>query len=129
MTETTNNLILRSVTDADQEFLVRLFASTRAEELQALAWNPMQAEMFINLQYNAQQQSYRLSHPSAENNIILRDGQPAGRMLVDRSEDAIHLVDIAILPEYRNHGVGTKLISGLVDEGTKQDVPRVHSAF
>jgi len=46
----TNILSLRPATDADQEFLVGVFASTRADELQALAWNPIQAEMFINIQ-------------------------------------------------------------------------------
>jgi ribosomal protein S18 acetylase RimI-like enzyme len=129
MPETMNILTLRAATDVDKEFLVGLFASTRAEELQALAWNPMQAEMFIDIQYNAQQQSYRLAYPSAENNIILRDGRPIGRILVDRSEDAIHLVDIAILPEYRNQGVGTKFIGSLIDEATKQGRPVILSVF
>jgi ribosomal protein S18 acetylase RimI-like enzyme len=110
-------ITLRAATDADQDFLVAVFASTRADELQVLAWNPIQAEMFVTIQYNAQQQSYRFSYPAAENNIILRDGQPIGRMLVDRSEQAIHLVDIAILPEYRNLGVGAELIGGLLSEG------------
>ena len=129
MPEPTNILSLRPATDGDQEFLVGVFASTRADELQALAWNPVQAEMFINIQYNAQQQSYRLSYPDAENNIILHGGQPIGRMLIDRSEAAIHLVDIAILPEYRNHGVGTELIGGLLAEGVTSGRAVVLSVF
>jgi len=129
MPETTNILTLRPATDADQEFLVGVFASTRAEELQVLAWNPMQAEMFLNLQYNAQQQSYRLSYPAAENNIILRDGQPIGRMLIDRSAAAIRLIDIAILPDHRNHGVGSDLIGRLLDEGTTNGRAVVLSVF
>ena len=129
MPEPTNILSFRPATDADQEFLVGVFASTRADELQALAWNPVQAEMFISTQYNAQQQSYRLSYPEAENNIILRDGQPIGRMLIDRSGKAIHLIDIAILPDYRNHGVGSELIGGLLAEGTTRRCEVVLSVF
>ena len=125
----TNNLSLRPATDADQEFLVGVFASTRADELQALAWNPIQAEMFIKIQYSAQQQSYRLSYPEAENNIILQDGLPIGRMLIDRSEEAICLVDIAILPDYRNHGVGAELIGGLLAEGATGGREVVLSVF
>lgn len=89
----------------------------------------MQAEMFINIQHNAQQQGYRLSYPAAENNIILHDGQPIGRMLIDRSEEAIHLVDIAILPDYRNHGVGAELIGGLLAEGATRGREVVLSVF
>jgi ribosomal protein S18 acetylase RimI-like enzyme len=129
MPEPINILTLRPATDADQEFLVGVFASTRVDELQALAWNPIQAEMFINIQYNAQQQSYRLSYPTAENNIILHDGKPIGRMLIDRSEEAIHLVDIAILPDYRNRGVGAELIGGLLAEGAKRGREVVLSVF
>ena len=125
----TNILSLRPATDADQEFLVSVFASTRADELQALSWNPIQAETFIKIQYNAQQQSYRLSYPAAENNIILYDGQPIGRMLIDRSEELIHLVDIAILPDYRNHGVGAELIGGLLAEGATTGREVVLSVF
>jgi ribosomal protein S18 acetylase RimI-like enzyme len=129
MSEPTNILSLRSATDADHDFLVGVFASTRADELHALAWSPVQAEMFINIQYNAQQQSYRFGYPAAENNIILLDGQPIGRMLIDRSEEAIHLVDIAILPDYRNHGVGAELIGGLLVEGATTGREVVLSVF
>lgn len=124
-----SSIILRAATEADRDFLVGVFASTRADELQALAWNPIQAEMFINIQYNAQHQSYRLSYPTAENNIILHDGQPIGRMLIDRSEEAIHLVDIALLPDYRNHGVGSELVGRLLDEGASQERPVVLSVY
>ena len=129
MPEPTNILTLRPATDADEKFLVAVFASTRGDELQALAWNPIQAEMFISMQYHAQLQSYRLSYPAAQNNIILLDGQPIGRMLIDRSEEAIHLVDIAILPDYRNHGVGAELIGGLLAEGTTSGREVVLSVF
>lgn len=129
MSESTNIVTLRLATDADQEFLVGVFASTRSDELQVLAWNPIQAEMFIDIQYNAQQQSYRLSYPEAENYIILHNGQPIGRMLIDRSEEAIHLVDIALLPDYRNHGVGSELVGRLLDEGASQERPVVLSVY
>lgn len=125
----TNILSLRPATAADQEFLAGVFASTRADELQALAWNPIQAEMFIKIQHNAQQLSYSLSYPEAENNIILHDGQPIGRMLIDRSDQAIHLVDIAILPDYRNQGVGSELIGRLLAEGTTRGREVVLSVF
>jgi ribosomal protein S18 acetylase RimI-like enzyme len=116
MPEPTNTLTLRPATDADQKFLVGVFASTRADELQALAWNPAQAQAFIDMQFNAQQRSYAAGHPSAENNIIVFDDQPIGRMLVDRSGDSIHLVDIAILTDYRNRHFGSTLIQGLFTE-------------
>ncbi|HEV7395850.1 MAG TPA: N-acetyltransferase [Pyrinomonadaceae bacterium] len=129
MPETAPKITIRPATAGDHEFLVALFASTRTDELQALSWDPVQAQMFINIQYNAQQQSYRLGYPSAENNIIMSDEQPVGRMLVDRTSDVIRLVDIAILSEHRNLGLGSYVISSLLDEGIKTRRPVKLSVF
>lgn len=40
-------------------------------------------------------------------------------MLVIRSETAIHLADIALLPQYRNQGIGRFLIQKLLAEATQ----------
>ncbi len=129
MQEVTNILSLRHATDADRDFLISVFASTRELELQALASNSAQVQIFIDLQFNAQQQSYAAAHPAAENNIISVADRPIGRMLVDRSGDTIHLVDIAILPDYRNQGVGAELIGGLLAEGSTTGRAVVLSVF
>jgi ribosomal protein S18 acetylase RimI-like enzyme len=121
MPGTTNILTLRPATVADQDFLKAVFADTRELELRALAWNPTQAQIFVDLQFNAQQQSYKSNYPSAENNIILLGELAIGRMLVDRSGDAIHLIDIAILSEYRNRTFGAILLERLLAEGTACD--------
>ena len=120
---------LRPATAADHDFLLAVFSSTRADELQALAWNPIQAQAFINIQFNAQQQSYRSNYPSAENNIIFLGEEPIGRILVDRSGDAIHLVDIAILTNYRKRHVGSTLLENLIAEAVAGNKPVEFSVF
>lgn len=84
-----------------------LFARTRNEELKLLGWDEEQKAGFIRMQFNAQRQQYKFAFPNAENKIILLDGQAVGRILVNRSEDEIRLVDIAFLPEYRGGGIGS----------------------
>lgn len=42
-----------------------------------------------------------------------------GRMIVNRSEQEIVLVDIAILPPHRNGGIGTQLVRDLIDEANR----------
>lgn len=100
----------------DEPFLYELYASTRTEEINAFGWNAAQREMFLKLQFTAQRQHYDIAYPDAEHRIILFKGRPAGRMLVFRSEREIVLVDIALLPGHRGDGIGTALISGLIDE-------------
>ena len=43
-------------------------------------------------------------YPRVDNRIILLNGRPVGRMLVERGDTSILLRDIALLTEYRNAG-------------------------
>ncbi len=117
------NVLLRSATHEDMEFLQGVYASTRAEEMAVVPWTAEQKRGFLEMQFNAQRRSYQVQYPHAEYYVIQRDGLPIGRIIVDRSQQAILLMDIALLPEYRNHGIGTSLIRQLLDEGDRSGRP------
>ena len=93
-----------------------LYASTRDEELALSGWDEQQAQAFIAMQFNAQSQQYLMSYPDADRRIVMLDGRPIGRLLVDRAGTDILLVDIAFLSEFRGSGVGTFLIRALLRE-------------
>jgi ribosomal protein S18 acetylase RimI-like enzyme len=95
---------------------MNLFATTRSDELAALARYPAQAETFITMQYKAQLQIHQAIHPDAENKIIFLDDRPIGRILVERGPAEFHLVDISILPEHRKAGIGGGLLRELLLE-------------
>ena len=110
------NISVRPVQKADDTFLYELYATTRADELQAWGWNPAQAAVFLNLQFTAQQRHYTFQYPDGTHQIISLDDQPAGQWLVNHSKETIRLVDISLLPAYRNRGIGTELLQGLLTE-------------
>jgi ribosomal protein S18 acetylase RimI-like enzyme len=105
---------LRPATLEDEPFLRQLFATTRAAELALMPWDESQKEIFIAMQFKAQSQQYAMTYPDADHSVILFNEAPVGRMIVARTEAAISLVDIALLPKYRNAGVGTGLIKDLL---------------
>jgi ribosomal protein S18 acetylase RimI-like enzyme len=124
---TTATLTLRSIHPEDQPFLYEVYASTRTEELAPLGWNSEQQAAFLTQQFNAQHQYYQASYASADFQIILVNGQPAGRLYVERGADELRLIDIALLPEYRNAGIGTGLIKNLLAEAQQAGKPvRIH---
>jgi ribosomal protein S18 acetylase RimI-like enzyme len=106
----------RPAEPSDDEFLCRLYGSTREDEL--ALWNATseQKEQFLRLQFGAQRAHYSRHFANSEHTIITIGGAPVGRTLVDRSGGDIHLVDIAILPEHRSAGIGTILMRELLDE-------------
>jgi ribosomal protein S18 acetylase RimI-like enzyme len=107
---------LRPSLPEDREFLFRLYASTRADELRAFGWPSAQQEAFLRMQFNAQQQWYAATYSTAENQIIEQDHAPIGRMIVQREAALWRLVDISLLPEHRGHGIGGELIRALIKE-------------
>lgn len=122
--------VLRSVRAEDELFLRRLYASTRADEMALTGWTAEQQDAFLQMQFNAQRQYYREQFPAAEYQIIQCAGTDIGRLIVWRAAGEMLLVDIALLPEYRNHGIGTALITGLMAEAAQAGRPlRLHVEF
>lgn len=112
------SVTLRFSTPEDQEFLFAVYATTRDEELSLWGWDDNQKRAFLEMQFRAQSQQYGLCYPQADSSVILLDDQPVGSLLVDRTGPDITLVDIALLPEYRNRSIGTTLIQSLLKEAT-----------
>ncbi|HJZ81628.1 MAG TPA: GNAT family N-acetyltransferase [Pyrinomonadaceae bacterium] len=108
-----SNVSLRPATADDEAFLRKLFTSTRIDEFKFLA-DPGQLDALISMQFNLQRQQYAAGYPDADHNIILQDGQPIGRLFVNEGEREFTLVDVALLPECRNRGIGRYLLDQLL---------------
>ncbi len=114
---------LRLAVSADEPFLHAAYASTRAEEMAIVPWTEEQKRAFVQMQYRAQRQSYQTQFPQSQIYVIEQNGQAVGRMIIDRSASVILLMDIALLPEYRNRGLGTALMLDLLDEADRLHRP------
>lgn len=107
---------LRRVTVADDQFLLSVYASTREKELSQAEWAEGQKDMFLRWQFDLQRREYDTRFPDADYHVILVDGHPAGRIWVGSDDTQIRLLDIALLPEFQNRGVGAALLRRLMDQ-------------
>lgn len=114
---------LRTAVAGDEDFLYRLYASTRADELALLPWEDRAKEAFLQMQFAAQDRAYRAAFPVACSDIIVVGSRPAGRLLVNRAADELRVVDIALLPEHRSRGIGTALIRALLAQAADAGTP------
>jgi ribosomal protein S18 acetylase RimI-like enzyme len=134
MTDPTNtdaavDVSLRLVTPADREFLISVYSNSRAAELAQTDWDDAQKDAFIRWQFERQEEDYNQRYPNARYQVILVDGVPAGRIWVGADEKQIRLLDIAILAQFQNRGVGTYLLNQLKDEAVREKKALRHMVF
>ncbi len=117
----------RPISDGDLNCLEKIYASTRHEELKVLPWTDSEKEAFLQMQFQAQHQYYQDQFKEAEYLMILMENCPIGRLYIDRRQDEIRLIDIALLPAYRNQRIGSMLLQQILDEGQDSQKPvRIH---
>lgn len=120
-------LSVRPATPADEPFLLKLFATTRADELSLMNGDENQKQAFVAMQFRAQSGQYAMNYPKAAHSIILWNDEPIGRLLLNRGELELTLVDIALLPAYRGTGIGSRLIQDILKEAISAAKPvRLH---
>ncbi len=117
----------RRIRPGDEDFLYAVYASTRQDELAPLDWDEAQKTAFLRMQFLAQHTYYQEQFSDAAFEIVLLDGRAIGRLYVARREDEIRLIDLALLPEHRNAGIGTLLLKELLAEAAEARKPvRIH---
>ena len=116
VTDLLSRVRLRAVVPEDHELLVAVYAASRADELDQVAWPPGERDAFVRMQYDAQDRHYRAASPRGRFDVVEVDGRPVGRLSVDVRPTDVRIVDIALLPEFRGRGIGSALIRQVLAE-------------
>ncbi|MEW4425931.1 GNAT family N-acetyltransferase [Paenibacillus pabuli] len=111
------------IQDTNEDFLFELYVSTRKSELETWGWDELMQKQFLQMQWTAQQRSYALQYPKAEHSLIVFQNLQAGRIIVNRSVEEIVLIDISLLADYHNKGIGTALLRDLQAEAADARLP------
>jgi ribosomal protein S18 acetylase RimI-like enzyme len=113
---------LRAETDDDLPFLMRLFASTREQELAPMPWSAEQKRAFLAGQFNIQRHHYRTYIADADYQVLEHNGAGAGRLYLDIRQTHLHIVDIALMPAWRGKGLGTAILTALQEAGRARGI-------
>ena len=120
-------LEFRPISETDLPFLQALYASTRTEEMALSGWNEAQIEQFLTMQFRAQHEHYQQHYPKARFDLILGDTIPIGRLYLDERDDEFRLIDIALLPEFRNRGLGGHILRQILNQAASANkAVRIH---
>lgn len=107
---------VRPLTDFSSEnlaYLRQIYASTRQQELALTDWSLTEKMAFVDHQFFAQHNYYLKVYPGAFYSLISVDKQVAGRLYLNEDNGELRIVDISLLPEFRNLSYGTGLLRDL----------------
>jgi GNAT superfamily N-acetyltransferase len=120
-------LCVRPIAPGDLGFLAELYASTREEGISVTDWSAAQKQSFLLGQFQAQHAYYQEHYRNAAFDLILLDGQPIGRIYLDRWAHELRLVDSALLPNYQRRGIGSAFFAAILAEAQQAAIAvRLH---
>jgi ribosomal protein S18 acetylase RimI-like enzyme len=118
-----SSITLRPASASDEKFFLQLYQSSRGDDLRGLGWDEDRIGEFLEMQYEAQRNFHATDFPHASDEVVLFNATPIGRLIVDRRAEEIRLVDIALLGEFRNRGIGSEIIRNLQKDAGFQGKP------
>lgn len=116
-------ITFRPAISNDELFLLDVYGSTRQEELALTDWDDARRDAFVKIQFDAQRSHYRQYYPEGEHLIILVEGNQIGRLYIADLKEEISILDISLLPQHRNAGIGTPIIRELMAEAALTGKP------
>jgi GNAT superfamily N-acetyltransferase len=106
---------LHACDDGDMPFLRSLYRQTRDDELAFTGWPEAMKAAFANSQFDLQHTHFVRCFPNAHFLRLHRGGRDIGRYYLDISDNAWHVVDIAIRTDLRGQGIGSALLRATRD--------------
>lgn len=114
---------LRPESAGDVPFLRELFLSTKEDQAGWRDLLPADRNELLASQFEYQYRHYHSAYPGAWYTIIVVDDKPAGRFYVWKTPEQLRIIDLSLLPEYRQHGIGSKLIGQVKMEAAQAKLP------
>ena len=110
------SVTLRPVCSNDEAFVLDLFRSAHKQTFASLDMPEEEENELLRMQFIAQQSQYRDQYPDAHFDLVLKDEVAIGTMYAMRGPEKFVLIDIMLLVEHRNAGIGAELVKKLIRE-------------
>ncbi len=108
-------IVLRPERQQDEAFLAVLFRTVVWRELALVPGDDLMKDALLRLQFASQAATYRGQFPAARFDIMEQGGVPIGRIVIDPGTTAGRIVDFALMPERRARGLGTVILSAVLE--------------
>ena len=120
------DICLRRVSRADRPLCESLFIEAHQGPLQLAGWDEDQCRNYLAPQFDMRERGFKQQYPQADDDMIQIDGIDVGRMIINRQQLGIHIIDIVIFNNWRQRGIGSYLLNELCNEADVKDPDELH---
>lgn len=113
----------RTAVDDDRDFLFDVFCSALMPEDALLTLPESKRQPLLRAQFEAREMQYRKTYVLADFDVLTVDGKPVGNLYLDRGDEEFVLINISILPDYRNQGIGTAVVGRILEDAGRLVLP------
>jgi len=114
-----HGLETRTIESSDYDFLYQLYASTRVDEMVSMGWSEEEQHAFLTQQFEFQHRYYQEHFSDAQFWVLLREAVPIGRLYWWVRNKHAALIDLSLMPAWREQEIGTAVIQSLVEHADK----------
>jgi len=120
-------ITFKKIQEQDQEFITKVYRSTREKELDLTNWPEDQKHRFTIMQMIAQLTDYEKNYKGATYEMVLYKKKPAGRLYLWETNNEIRIMDLSLLPEFQGKGIGRDILAGIVQSAKqKKKIASLH---
>jgi ribosomal protein S18 acetylase RimI-like enzyme len=113
----------------DEAFRFDLFCQSRGPGEDFVFLDKALRDQLLRQQFAGQTATYHAQYPDALFEILEQNGVPIGRIVTTRAAEALTIVDIALLADWRGRGIGTQVLMAILDETKASRLPVRLSVF
>jgi ribosomal protein S18 acetylase RimI-like enzyme len=117
------DILLKEKNENDSEFFMELFSEIKSSELHLDLWPEANRNQLIAMQFHAFEQCMKAEFPNSVDYLIVYQSGKAGRLQLDKNDNGIRIINISLLSAYRDKGLGTKIINGIITEANQKKIP------
>lgn len=119
----TDDIILRPRGSDEEDLWRQVFFDSVRDHFESLKLPENELNDLLEFQFQAQNIDYQRNYPKASNDVILYRSKPAGRLILSTEHEDLHLIDLAILSEFRGQGIGTKIFEWSFEQSRRSKLP------
>jgi len=119
-----NGIRLRPATAADNAFQ-RMVHDANRWDLAFVDGDAEFVQSLLDMQYAAQTEGHGAQHPNALYYIIEKTGTACGRLVLDFTETEVRIIDVALIPEAQDKGIGPTVLGAVQNVAGQLGAPVV----